>query len=362
MRKISISILTLLAFVLILAGCGETTPTESVSKETTTTEKEVSDTNEQATADDTLGNFIFTADEGGSITKINAETDQVVSSIKLEGSVHNVQVSPDGKVLAATLVPQMNHGDHGTMSMKGSVLFYNTESDELISKVEVGNHPAHVVFTNNGEFVLVANNEDNNVSIIDTSNYSVVQTIDTGKGPHGFRISKDSRLAYIANMGEDSVSVINLETMKEEKRIKVGAAPVTVGITSDGKTLVATLNTENALSIIDLETDTVEKVSVGQGPAQVYIDHNDKFAYVANQGTEDAPSHSVSKVDITTKEVVSTIEVGNGSHGVVTSPDSKLAYVTNMYDNTVNVIDTELNEVINTIEVGEIPNGISIMP
>lgn len=107
MRKISISILTLLTFILILAGCGETAPNESISKEASTpTEKEVSDSNEQAIADDTLGNFIFTADEGGSITKIDAETNQVVSSIKLEGSVHNVQVSPDGKVLAATLVPQ----------------------------------------------------------------------------------------------------------------------------------------------------------------------------------------------------------------------------------------------------------------
>ncbi|WMT18479.1 YncE family protein [Parageobacillus toebii] len=168
--------------------------------------------------------------------------------------------------------------------------------------MKVGNHPAHIVFTENRKYALVTNNEDNNVSVIDMASYSVIQTIPTGKGPHGFRISKDSKYAYIANMGEDGVSVINLETMKEEKKIKVGSTPVTTSITSDGKTLVVTLNGENSLAIVDLASGKVIKVPVGQGPAQVYIDSNDTFAYVTNQGTKDAPSHSVSKINNKNKE------------------------------------------------------------
>ncbi len=243
-------------------------------------------------------NNYFVANEGGSISKIDVETNQVVATIKVDGAVHNVQVSPDGKILGATLVPEMQHGNDQSMDMKGMALFYNTETDELIKKVEVGNHPAHIVFTENGKYALVTNNEDNNVSVIGMASYSVIQTIPTGKGPHGFRISKDSRYAYIANMGEDSVSILNLETMKEEKKIKVGSTPVTTGITSDGKTLAVTLNAENALAIVDLASGKVEKVPVGQGPAQVYMDPDDTFAYVANQGTKDAPSHSVSKINI----------------------------------------------------------------
>jgi YVTN family beta-propeller protein len=196
--------------------------------------------------------------------------------------------------------------------------------------VKVENHPVHIVFTENGKYALVANNEDNNVSVIDMASYSVIQTIPTGKGPHGFRISKDSKYAYIANMGEDSVSVLNLETMKEEKKMKVGSTPVTTGITSDGKTLVVTLNAENSLTIVDLASGKVNKVPVGQGPAQVYMDSDDKFAYVANQETKDALSHSVSKINIKAKKVVAAIETGKGAHGVVTNPDHKYVFVTNM--------------------------------
>ncbi|MED3770674.1 hypothetical protein P4531_14815, partial [Geobacillus stearothermophilus] len=52
-------------------------------------------------------------------------------------------------ILGATLVPAMQHGHDQSMDMKGMALFYDTETNELIKKVEVGHHPAHIVFTEN---------------------------------------------------------------------------------------------------------------------------------------------------------------------------------------------------------------------
>lgn len=154
-------------------------------------------------------------------------------------------------------------------------------------------------------------------------------------------------------------SAINLETFEEE-RIQTGNTPVTTGVTKDGKTLAVTLFSENALAIVDLETKQVAKVKVGTGPAQVYIGPDSKYAYVANQGTQEAPSNSISIVDLETKSVVDEIKTGNGAHGVTVSSDGKFAYVTNMFDNTVSVIDLE-TKLVETINVGEIPNGITVM-
>jgi len=308
---------------------------------------------------ETENNYYFTGNEGGSITKIDAVQNKVVGTIKLDGSVHNVQVSPDGKVLGATLVPKM--ADHNG-EMKGFALFYDTATNKLISKVEVGNHPAHIVFTSDQKYILVTNNEDNNISVIDAKTYQLVQTIPTGKGPHGLRVSADSKYAYIANMGEDTVSVIDLTVMMESRKIKVGDAPVTTGVTSDGKLLVVSLNTENAVAIVELASDKVEKIAVGEGPAQVYIQSDDKIAIVANQGTEKKPSNSITKIDLSTKKAVATIETGKGAHGLVTSGDNKFIYVTNMFDNTVSVVDNIQNKEITEIKVGKTPNGISLMP
>ncbi|MEC1742791.1 YncE family protein [Schinkia azotoformans] len=369
---------------LILAACG-TDQSNTAAPENKEPQQEQAAQEEKVTT----GNYYFTANEGGSINKIDAATNEVVETITVDGAVHNVQVSPDGKIVGATLVPGMGHGeegndesaehndehaeaadDHGdsgadaghSEGMNGLALFYDAQTNALIKEVQVGNHPAHIVFTSNGQYALVTNNEDNNVSVIDINTFTVTNTVETGKGPHGFRISADDKFAYIANMGEDTVSVINLESFTEEKKIQVGPTPVTTGVTSDGKTLVTTLNSENNLAIVDLSTDQVTKVEVGVGPAQVYIQADNKFAFVANQGTAESPSTSITKVDLDSKTAVATIETGKGAHGVVVSPDNKYVYVTNMFENTVSVIDNEQNKVIQTIDVGEIPNGISIMP
>ncbi len=301
--------------------------------------------------------FFYTANEGGSISKVDALSNTLIKNIALDGVVHNVQISPNGDVLGAVLIPKMPAAEK--MQMAGAALFFNTENDQLIKKVTVGPHPAHIVFTPNGKYVLVTNNEDNTVSVIDARIYKNIRTISTGKGPHGLRVSKDSHFAYIANMGEDTVSVIDLIDLKETRRIKVGKTPVTTGVTSDGTTLAVTLNAENALAIVDLATDKIDKIEVGYGPAQLFIKPDDKFIFVANQGTAGKPSNTVSKIDLMTKSVAATIVVGKGAHGVVTDTTGKFIYVTNMFDNTVSVIDNSKNEVVATVPVGKTPNGIT---
>jgi YVTN family beta-propeller protein len=350
MSRVNIKVVSVLASVgIALAGCGSTTakiaekPAVNAAKQEQTVER-----------------FYFTANEGGTISKVSAKDNRVVETIKSDGVVHNIQLSPDGKIVAATLIPETGHGHggHGETT-PGKVVFYDAFTNQLVKTVEVGNHPAHVVYSADGKYVLATNNEDNTVSVIDAATYEVVKTVPTGKGPHGFRISADSKLAYIANMGEDTVSAINLETF-EENRIKTGNTPVTTGITRDGKTLAVTLFAENSLAIINVETKERVKVEVGTGPAQLYIGPDDKFAYVANQGTEESPSNSLSIVDLETKKVVDEIKTGNGAHGVTVSNDGKFAYVTNMFDDTVSVIDLESKQA-DTIDVGGIPNGITIM-
>ncbi|ETI91232.1 YVTN family beta-propeller repeat protein [Clostridium butyricum] len=355
------------AFAVVTATLTACSNANNTAKENTTIEQ-TQDENKTQTQNgvEEKTHFYYTANESGSISKIDAATNEVIDTIKeAEGTPHNVQVSPDGKVVGYTLAAKMEEGETKdekmdmNMEEKSFAVFYDIDTGKLIKKVEVGNHPAHIVFTEDGKYVLVTNSEDNTVSVIDVKTYKVTNTITVGKGPHGFRISKDSKFAYVANMNEDTISVVDIENNKEVKKITVGNTPVTTGITSDGKTIIATVNGENALAIVDLETEKVEKIPVGVGPAQVYIQSDSKYAFVANQGTEEKPSNTVSKIDLATRKVIATIETGKGTHGVVVSPDNKYVYATNMYEQTVSVIDNSTNKVIKTVKVDEIPNGIS---
>lgn len=368
MRKKWMNVLTVAILSVSITACGSAQKNNSDPTPSATTATNAEPTTGTSNSQNSSPVILYTADEGGSITKIDATTYKVIKSIDIDGSVHNVQISPDGKTVGVTVVPTMGEMEEGAGNeqseheMNGYAYFFSTSSDELIQKVEVGAHPAHIVFTNDGKYVLVTNNEGNDVSVIDAKSLKIVNSIPTGTGPHGFRISADSKYAYIANMAEDTVSVLDLDAMNEKQKISVGNTPVTTGITSDGKILVVPLNAENAAGVVDLDSSNITKVPVGNGPAQVYISADNKYAVIANQGTEENPSHSISKIDLGTKQVTATTETGTGAHGVVISPDGSKIFVTNMFDNTVTVIDNETNQVITTINVGTTPNGISITP
>jgi YVTN family beta-propeller protein len=67
---------------------------------------------------------------------------------------------------------------------------------------------------------------------------------------------------------------------------------------------------------------------------------------------------TVSVIDTLTNTVTATIPVGAGPFGVVFSPDSRRAYVTNAFDGTVSVIDTATSTVVDTI-VLTVPGPVS---
>lgn len=61
---------------------------------------------DQSSESSKKSSYYFTANEEGSISKIDALTNRIISTIKIEGIINSVQISPDGKVLAATWMPK----------------------------------------------------------------------------------------------------------------------------------------------------------------------------------------------------------------------------------------------------------------
>ncbi len=249
-----------------------------------------------------------------------------------------------------------SHGQTG-----GKLVVIDAASMKIIKEMNVGAHPAHVVLSTDGKYTLVTDSESNQVSIIDAKAFQKIKDVPVGNMPHGTRISADGKWAYIANMGESTVSVVDIVNQKEVKKMEVGKTPVQVGVTKDGNKLAATLNGEDALAIVDLASGKVQKVKVGDGPAQVYVDPSDKFAYVANQGTEASPSETVSKIDLATGKEIYQVKTGAGAHGVTTSADGKYVFVTNMFADTLTVLEAETGKVLADQQIGDKPNGIAFI-
>jgi YVTN family beta-propeller protein len=77
-----------------------------------------------------------------------------------------------------------------------------------ILTIAVGNSPVDVAFQPNGAIALVANRDDDTVSIIEVSSHTVIDTVNVGSAPEGIAFSPDGKRAYVANANGTTVTVL----------------------------------------------------------------------------------------------------------------------------------------------------------
>jgi len=69
---------------------------------------------------------------------------------------------------------------------------------------------------------------------------------------------------------------------------------------------------------------------------------------------------AVAVIDTSQNQVVATIPVPKGPHGLVITPDGRKVYVSSDGASTVSVIDTASNKIVATIDVGANPHGLAM--
>lgn len=203
-------------------------------------------------------------------------------------------------------------GPEGVQSGNGkTVRVVDLNTNTIIgAPIVVGQAPAALAITPNGEFVYVINYVDGNrgtgtISVIRTSDNTVVKTIPGFSGPFGIAITPDGRYAYVTNFGSNNfapigttVSVVDLRTNKVVKTINLALQPSGIAITPNNHfAYVSNYNTlyagpeftdltagQGTINIIDIGTNTVISpiIAVGQSPSAIAISSNGKYAYVSN--------------------------------------------------------------------------------
>ena len=130
-------------------------------------------------------------------------------------------------------------------------------------------------------------------------------------------------------------------------------------------------NVEAIDTVVHQNVGTIDqRTGIGKLPRSVTFLPNGKLAYVTNLSDD-----SVSAITVRFNEVLKPdispgndiIRVGDGPYGVAVTPDGKRAYVSNEFDGTVSVIDVDrrsptLHTVLETIPVGITPTGIAVTP
>ncbi len=129
----------------------------------------------------------------------------------------------------------------------------------------------------------VANREDNNVSLIDTTTLKEIKKINVEKAPFGVFTNQSNKNIYVTNVQSHSVSVIDKKNYKVVKNIKVGKWPYQVAFDYRKNVGYVSNQRENSISLVDLNTlEIIEtKKDICDYPEGIDISYTEKIIVVA---------------------------------------------------------------------------------
>ena len=121
------------------------------------------------------------------------------------------------------------------------LIVYDTEKKNIVDQISVGDNPNDIVINKKGNWIFVANSNDNSVSIIDAAQRKVVEVLNAalypdapnGSTTNALALSGDEKTLYIANADNNCLSVFDVSkpgASKSKGFIPVGWYPTNVKV------------------------------------------------------------------------------------------------------------------------------------
>ena len=190
---------------------------------------------------------------------------------------------------------------------------------------EIGRKPVAVAFSPDGKYAYVLARNSNNLIVLDATTLAILSYhLEVGKKPVALAVSPDGSKVYIANRSGNTVAVVDVSNPIAPillAQIPIGEEPEGIALLPDGSKLYVTNSESNTVSVLQVQSfppflTLVATIHVGKEPsgitvtrAGIFVDGD--YVYVANQ--ED---NTVSVIDATNDEVITTIPVGKSPKGV----------------------------------------------
>ena len=290
-----------------------------------------------------------------SITGAQIPNDSSAGCVKYTLVLYNNMLLPGNAVIKSNQTvpegmaydPQNGYIYVASCTTPGYVYVINSQNNEVVTKIRVGDEPYGVVYDPQNGYIYVTNAVSNTVSVIDPSTNKVIATIrDLGVEPVGITYDPLNGYIYVADFNSSSVSVINPSTNKVIANITVGPEPTC--ITYDPQNGYIYVTKANCIVIIDPYTNTtVGYVSTLLGYAS--ISYIKGYLYVAVSN----PGNAVLVINASTNKIIATINrLVNCPTSVAYDPQNGYLYIANYNSNFLLVINPSTDQIIDSIPVG----------
>lgn len=316
-------------------------------------------------------------------------------------TVHEIAVGTDPRTITVD-----DEGKRAYVTNRGShtVSVVDLDLRQVVTEIEVGARPYGLIVSPDGTRLYVAEQGADRINIIDTSDYQSLGAVPTFDRPSGLALSPDGATLYTTHLYLNRISILSAHPntvflpliqrtepiarqsdFGEPGAVSTGSPRFTtlfpnsnllqsIVLSPDGKTAYLPHTRSNStnkaltldstvfptLSLVDLSTQqhlvgqhielfTLDPPAVGL-PFDAAFTPDGHELWVAN-----AASNDITVIDVTDRQRVAHIEVGDNPRGIAIAPDGAMAYVNNTLAGTVSVIDATTYIVTEVITTTNIP-------
>ena len=241
---------------------------------------------------------------------------------------HGIAVSPDKRFYYITTA-------HGTPF--GALWKYTTHNDSLVGRVELGNFPASLQLSPDGEYAYVVNFNlhgdmvPSSVSIVATEGLLEVARVATCTMPHGSRVNVQGTKQYSACMMDDMLVEIDMRTFGVSRHFMLTRGKEH-GMPGSPKHMETARAATNDMSGHGMDAPKAGDVTCSPTWAQPSADGS-KIYIACNKSSE------IVEVDADSWKVGRRLPAGDGVYNLATTSDGRLLVGTNKRGQSVSVFE-----------------------
>lgn len=313
------------------------------------------------------GRAYVSNEDGHTVTVIDTDKNEVVTTIPVGKRPRGISVSPDGALVYVALsglpkcppsVPDEECEKLGRDLKADGVAALDTKTLKVVKVFEAGSDPEQFDLAPDGR-LYVANEDAATATVLDVKTGKILSRVKVGEEPEGVRVSPDGRWTLVTNESDNSISVIDTKSLKEVKHIIVGKRPRDAAFTPDSKFAYVSGEFDSSVYRVSIPEGAVErivKLDENAKPMSVKLDSARNRLYVST-----GRGGKVAVIDVAgTPKLLQEVAVGARPWGIALSHDGKHLYTANGPSNDVSVVDTTTLKVIKKIAVDKSPWGIAL--
>jgi DNA-binding beta-propeller fold protein YncE len=292
---------------------------------------------------------------------------KIIANLPLDNTIIgppvNLAITPDESLaLVANSINVVEQGD------------LTANPPKLIDTVTVGKQPSGMTINRAGNLALIANRNDNSISVLRIAGKKVtlIDTVPMGEQVAHVRFTPDGKRAVVAKFPGHKIALLDVNGEKvtyNKVDVTVGLWPYNVDVTPDGKLAISADNGNagaadghvDTVTVIDMEANpprAIDKVVIGDAPEGFAISPTGKLAVAVLLRGTNADKKAffynrnamVVALKIDGKKVTRSneVEVRGLPEGVVFSADGRYIYVGNFIDRDISILRVDGDQIVNT--------------